>query len=749
MTDTFTMDETQIPPSFTYSPSYQRGYMYGMLYNFMGFLDSFHDFKFSRAKINKLQIDIDKYKQIMLLYVKFVIDYFTTKQINISNNIFFNTNINFSGKILTLNSLIKMFLKNVDIHLINTCIERFDDGNVKCKIYYPLICKMFKSNSKTTCNNKIQNNPDAISVFNKQINEKKSCTDLSTRFFIYPNMKIVDSCDATNGDFKLMNVYVHGKSNIEGGIDPGSASRTPGTYIKKQHVPFRKKDGAFFGINPSSDYKIEIFGCTFFTTNEIQLIPIIKRKKHSPTPSTATKTITTITAIHDITTIKLVCKKKASVPQCWKSLLILIGTIDNLQFNKLPDSIVPIDCIFDITEKKIYDDLQIILKLKIKDILEIKEQLKSIYITLCFGVKRFGDWYQAVLARLYNVFLSSNDRYSHLFGLICGAPSWIDKVLPTQHDNHIKGPSTQVHLYNIDICNSTRQFVAFNKKNEHVDISKPSGELILDSTIPNHPTGKIKISASNTRFYFKKYIKYKYKYLKLKLKYNEEYMYGGSKNKTPDEGMTDETTIDEAMTYKTTIDEDMTYKTNGQPRINKRQRKDDDEVGKPSKSQDIMIISRIETKLNEMYQLYEKITIIETHKNFENHDIIDKMAQEVRDIFSYDEFVKNFNNSNSDSVSEYIYVKSMLSSAEEITNDELYNKLYTLYIFLNNNNVLLLKNLLTNINLMKIKNIQDNFHHIKIEQLEQLKELVELTENKISEHMHPELDYECLSDIDN
>jgi hypothetical protein len=209
------------------------------------------------------------------------------------------------------------------------------------------------------------------------------------------------------------------------------------------------------------------------------------------------------------------------------------------------------------------------------------------------------------------------------------------------------------------------------------------------------------------------------------------------------------------MTDENTIYEPMTDETNGQPRINKRLRKDDDDDededkdGKPSKSQDIMIIPSIEAKLNEIYQLYKTIPIIETDiKTDKNHDIIDKMAQEVRDIFSYDEFVKNFNNSAS--VSEYIYVKSMLLSAGEITNDdELYNKLYTLYIFLNENNILLLKNLLTNINLIKIKNIQENFNHIKIEQLEQLKELVELTGNIISEHMHPELDYECLSDIDN
>jgi hypothetical protein len=130
---------------------------------------------------------------------------------------------------------------------------------------------------------------------------------------------------------------------------------------------------------------------------------------------------------------------------------------------------------------------------------------KEVIIYISFGAKRFGDWSQQNIGKLFYIFVESNDFYCKLYGIFIGAPVLLYETKRFCTTPLIRGTCSD--LYNIE--------PTFNRLKEKALDKKFPLNIVDNYTGDANIMPKIIINADSA-IYIKKYLKYKYKYLKLK-----------------------------------------------------------------------------------------------------------------------------------------------------------------------------------------------------------------------------------------
>ena len=138
---------------------------------------------------------------------------------------------------------------------------------------------------------------------------------------------------------------------------------------------------------------------------------------------------------------------------------------------------------------------------------------------LLFGMKRYGDWIQADIAKKYYFMLQTSDFYCKIYSYVIGGPVIIDdKIYNYEPVNQF---STEISKANIlkyisAEVNSTEEETGKKRNRQDIVKSEPQTttiepvDTLLYQGLNTVTTGPI------SRYYFLKYLKYKNKYLKLK-----------------------------------------------------------------------------------------------------------------------------------------------------------------------------------------------------------------------------------------
>lgn len=188
---------------------------------------------------------------------------------------------------------------------------------------------------------------------------------------------------------------------------------------------------------------------------------------------------------------------------------------------------------------------------------EIKHLCQGLVVYILTGTKRFGDWIQMKLSKKLYFMLQTKDYLCRAFGILIGAP--VENIFKDEKDEKDetdkkdkkkkeKIEEDKIIIYNY---NPSKDFIAsfnINEKYKKFGIkdklvykspNKPFGELTIvnrELDIKDIEKGdkmiistsdKIKIELNISRYWFKKYAKYKHKYIELKTKLitkNHEYL---------------------------------------------------------------------------------------------------------------------------------------------------------------------------------------------------------------------------------
>ena len=164
---------------------------------------------------------------------------------------------------------------------------------------------------------------------------------------------------------------------------------------------------------------------------------------------------------------------------------------------------------------------------------ERKHLCQGLVVYILTGTKRFGDWIQMKLSKKLYFMLQTKDYLCKAYGILIGAP--VEIFFKKNETDKIDENKITLYNYNpsIDFLFSFDMYKKFGieydsvynkKKNEpfgestilgrEIDIKKiEDGDKMIISTSDNK-----KIESNITRYWFKKYAKYKHKYLELKTK---------------------------------------------------------------------------------------------------------------------------------------------------------------------------------------------------------------------------------------
>ena len=163
---------------------------------------------------------------------------------------------------------------------------------------------------------------------------------------------------------------------------------------------------------------------------------------------------------------------------------------------------------------------------------ERKHLCQGLVVYILTGTKRFGDWIQMKLSKKLYFMLQTKDYLCKAYGILIGAP--VEIFFKKNETDKIDENKITLYNYNpsIDFLFSFDMYKIFGinydsvynkKKNEpfgestilgrEIEIKNIEGDKMIISTSNNK-----KIESDITRYWFKKYAKYKHKYLELKTK---------------------------------------------------------------------------------------------------------------------------------------------------------------------------------------------------------------------------------------